>query len=547
MKKIFLGIGFLFLGLLIFSSCPQEAASPPSSFSVRYHRNGGVGEPPSGGIYAPGETFPVAQNLTISKEAHYFSGWNTGADGKGETYAPNDIYSMGTADVTFYAQWEEGGTIDFWAQSVVTSAWYTIAAVKLAEGDHCIVYGDSLKNISKATAENIVKEYEEKIYPPMQRVFGDPPDIDSNGKVILFLLDILDGYNGGGYVAGYFSQYHMMSNTVYQNSNEADMLFLDIYPGEAGTDIFYATIAHELQHLIDFGKTTSRDLWINEGLSLSAEYLYGGQRSDRIEIYNYAQPYGLAIPYGNNFFVWNGYWENQGDSLSNYATAYLFFQWLRLQAKGTEIGDADGTGIYRAISDSSSYDYRGVTAAAAQINPVFADWPALLGSWMLANWYNSPTGIFGYREEIPLVRYALTPTNSGQSYNLYPGEGVFSKINGSASYVPTGNIKYRGVSEPAASDAPVDENIETLFQGSTQTGTYLLTFNGNTNKDGGDEEGRLGSVLAGSPGERSILSSGGGAAPPRGPYPIDLRDKLAGRGGPPKPVSFEEARTKGRR
>jgi hypothetical protein len=385
----------------------------------------------------------------------------------------------------------------------------------------------------------------------MEKVFGLPPDIDGNGQVILLLLDILDGYTAstGGYVAGYFSSQHMMKNdSANSNSNEADMLFLDISPGEAGSDTFYATIAHELQHLIDFGKTTSRDLWINEGLSLSAEYLYGGQRADRIDRYTRAEEYRLTIPYGNNFFVWDGYWEREmGDSLSNYITAYIFFQWLRLQARGTAIGGSDGTGIYTAISDAGFGDYRDVSAAAAQANSAFIDWTTLLGSWMLANWYNSPEGIFGYRGEIDLKKkYALNPAPSGQAYALDPGEGVFSPRGSAAASSPGGNIRYSGIGSEDASAAPPDGMVGSLFQGPPQAGPYLLTFNGNTDKNGAKETGYLGSVSAEPEGLRSIQSSEGAAspAPPLGPYPIGARDKLAGHGGTRRPVSFEEARTK---
>ncbi|MDR3160464.1 MAG: hypothetical protein LBU28_02490, partial [Spirochaetaceae bacterium] len=448
---------------------------------------------------------------------------------------------------------------DFQVQSVVSSAWYTLTAANLAEGPHCIVYADQNKVVSKAAAQRLVTEYEEKIYPPLERVFGAPPDIDGNGKVILLLLDILDGYTpaGSGYVAGYFSSYHMMkSNAVYPHSNEADMLFLDIYPGEIGSDTFYATIAHELQHLIDFGKTSARemnrDIWINEGLSLSAEYLYGGQRPDRIDLYDEANAYGLGLPWGNNFFVWNGYWEREkGDSLSNYVTAYLFFQWLRIQAQGT--------GIYTAISDAVKGegfgDYRDVTAAAATVNDAFADWPVLLGSWMLANWYNNERGVFGYRGEITLTeKYVLSPAQSGDSYALFPGEGVFSP-RGGTSYSPQGNIRYYGVSGEASA-APADPTAG-FFEGSSQTGPYLLTFNGNSSTGGGSEPGSLGVPVAqaglsrSSPdaGVVSLRSSGRAVspAPPLGPYPVGLGDKLAGHGDTPRPVGFEEARTKGGR
>jgi hypothetical protein len=79
---------------------------------------------------------------------------------------------------------------------------------------------------------------------------------------------------------------------------------------------------------------------MNEGLSEAAGYLYGmttanGDPSDRMATYN--DYYNDAIGLGDNFYVW----DNR-DLLTDYATAYMFFQWLRLQSGGIFVERSTG-------------------------------------------------------------------------------------------------------------------------------------------------------------------------------------------------------------
>ena len=59
------------------------------------------------------------------------------------------------------------------------------------------------------------------------------------------------------------------------------MLYMDCNPGNPAATTFNLTMAHELQHLVNFnqkvfvqGSPAGQDTWINEGLSNAAEYVY---------------------------------------------------------------------------------------------------------------------------------------------------------------------------------------------------------------------------------------------------------------------------------
>lgn len=77
-----------------------------TAYSVTYNANGGSGSVPSdGNSYANGATVTVLDKNTLTKSDYVFAGWNTKSDGTGTWYDPSETFSMGTKNVTLYAQW----------------------------------------------------------------------------------------------------------------------------------------------------------------------------------------------------------------------------------------------------------------------------------------------------------------------------------------------------------------------------------------------------------------------------------------------------------
>jgi hypothetical protein len=324
----------------------------------------------------------------------------------------------------------------------------------------------------RSDVESLAGEFDTKIFPLVTENFGNFLDVDNNGKVIFLLLDIQD-IPGIGYTAGYFYTGDMYDPSIREYSNMADMLYIDINPGKVSNQSLRYNMAHEFQHLVNFSVRQSmgspQDVWINEGLSTAAEYLYGGKHlQDRIDFFNDPR---TSIPYGNNFYYWNDGFFYGDSGLANYATVYLFFQWLRIHAD-------NGQEIYKEIINSEYGDYRAVTGAASRrFDPPVTDvWELLLRTWLAANCLNEESGLNGYKGELETRVFDIPPERpyfikqDKNPFPLFPGEAVYSTLAGDNSYANTGNIRYAGLKN----SSPVDTD------GTYSDGWKLLTYNVNT-------------------------------------------------------------------
>jgi hypothetical protein len=387
----------------------------------------------------------------------------------------------------------------FRALNVVNNSFYNTQARLLYEGVRVNIWVELGSNVSQDTARAIANTYDNTIFERMMSAFNaginftdggvvvarNPMELadyrgDGDGKLAILLLTIRDGYGEGdniAFVGGYFNSIDLYINP---NSNQKDMIYINTRLVQYGLDAIYDTIAHEMQHLMNYVISTSTirdgrrmDIWINEGLSEAAQWIWSRRHTqERVDWFN-ADPL-QTIALGNNFFVWGSRTFMIPDAiLDDYATVYLFFQWLRLQAGGS-------TGIYRDILHSPFSDFRSVTSAANATMPGrnYDTWGNLLRTWLAANFINAPTGPYGYMND-PLLRdvrhkyYLSAP--EGSSVPLFPGEGIFTQKTSLPS--ATTFIRYAGMPAMGSMDAPI-------VTGNTQF-RFLLSYNIDTRSNGG--------------------------------------------------------------
>jgi hypothetical protein len=410
----------------------------------------------------------------------------------------------------------------FYAQNIATRKFYTLEAKMLYEDEKCEIWAETGSEVTAAKAREIAFEYNNKIRQIIVDTFGSD-DIDildfanrlvgrDNGKLTILLLDIKDKYKNpetDTYVAGYFYAGNFLrkgknisGGNIYY-SNGRDMIYLDTNPGLKNYSAqVYETFAHELQHLVNFATTVlidrehSMETWIDEGLSAYAEYLYLGKNPE--DKCAWLSDNRNTVMTGNNFFVWDNYKDKPAAIMDDYATVYLFFRWLYLQA------DANlQSRIFREIIHSPHNDYRAVTSV------VDKDWEFLLKTWFAAN-HDPKNAVYGYKGDLYLQEGAgsiytfykgvrVTPIG-GSTRSLYPGEGVYSIINGP---YPTGggtNIRHE------------------------ELNNYLLTFNANANNEAGREIGTLTGVPV--PSASQTTADSARSAERTRPFVIDAQDLL---------------------
>lgn len=205
-----------------------------------------------------------------------------------------------------------------------------INATLILEGAHSQIYTDlTVDSILSNVIQAINTSFETIIYPTITGVYGLPPDIDSNGKIIILLFDIIDGQGSSSYVAGFFDSNHETQNFKY--SEKAEILHIDANEGlphlKAGE---FETIAHEFQHMIHYYHDYEENIWLDEAASMLAEYLIGENPFDGTDPY---QPAFESHP-DVSLTYWD-YYGTPGLVFANYGASFAFFLYLLEKYNGT--------------------------------------------------------------------------------------------------------------------------------------------------------------------------------------------------------------------
>jgi hypothetical protein len=174
-------------------------------------------------------------------------------------------------------------------------------------------------NISSSDLQHVLDRFTNTDYSIITDTFGDPSDVDGNGKVIFLFTPLVDQVGG---VAGFFSSQSLFSEFDGGNGNRTDMMFI----GLSHELEFYAPLlAHEFQHLISFNQHVlvrdgeSEESWLNEGLSHHTEDLVDGHiTGDLPRLY---APF-LEVPENYSLI------GDAGDSNGVRGTAYMFVRGL---------------------------------------------------------------------------------------------------------------------------------------------------------------------------------------------------------------------------
>jgi hypothetical protein len=262
---------------------------------------------------------------------------------------------------------------------------YQVASTCRAVGTHCYIFVEDASwtagKVTQAQVDSIEVAFDSRtpasstkgIYQTDVDTFGAPPDVDGDPKIIIFILDIKDGYTeGNSFTMGYFFS---RDQTDFTGSNHAEIFYLDCNPTDFTSSYYFTqarqTLAHEFQHMIHFAYhrgtegSPSQTIFLNEGCSLVAELVNG---------YDFREQSSFAADTPQPLFGWRG---TTNDGLKDYSRAARFMLYYY---------DQFGADFLKKFVQSSYVGVTGVDDALSRLTTTtsrrFAD---ILPDWYIAN------------------------------------------------------------------------------------------------------------------------------------------------------------------
>lgn len=292
-------------------------------------------------------------------------------------------------------------------------------------GSTCTVWGvvgEETENITPEKAEAIALRFDTgdsgypSIHDKILEAFGswENIDVDNDGKTAIVCQDISGG------VAGYFTQSDL-------NGETAAMDMVHINNGGDDEELWnsiYGTLAHELQHAINFAQTGGNsETWLNETFSQSAKAIAGygtktiGQVYTSLMYVTGADEYGISAHGYTVPFIYAGDFVPNGlaeETSSVYGQWYLFGRYLSSQTQRLE-GGADA--VFKTILSSGSSAQKECTWESLErglekigylgAGKAVPDMNALIQNYNMALYLQEPDGLYSLGNDGQIILDSL--------------------------------------------------------------------------------------------------------------------------------------------
>ncbi|MCF7797896.1 MAG: hypothetical protein K9N36_09040, partial [Candidatus Marinimicrobia bacterium] len=261
-------------------------------------------------------------------------------------------------------------------EAFVTPTATRFGALKLIS-DHCEIYVDEDVWGTRITMDDVLKLAETfETKTPMDSTqgikaivdewYGDVKDTDGNGKVIIFLADVLDEYdlgrndtNSSFFENGYIT---MADTTDSEFSNRGDIIYLDVDPQVIGTPP-YTTWNHSMLHALAYQYThmaalhnkPAQEPWIRYGVALKLQEMVVGN------VKFFGDGANTKATAANELTYINASLLKSRDDLFN---VYNFFTYLTEKYSDPD----DPLAVIRAIAASDELGVAAVDEAIAQFD-----------------------------------------------------------------------------------------------------------------------------------------------------------------------------------
>ncbi len=244
-------------------------------------------------------------------------------------------------------------------------------------------------NLDLAELRQASQRLDETLYPRLVALFGPPGEVglDANGR-----FAILHTRLGLGLELGYFTSVDLYPAGLFAISNEQAMVYLNVDELDVGSELYYGTLVHEIQHLIQGHVDPNEKAWLDEGLSQLAELYLGFYTVDTLP---YLEKPGISLT------LWPA--DADDDLEAHYAAAYLFLVYFWEQLGET------------AVQELARHPANGVASVWSVLQGFAPErpLPSFVADWAVANLLDDPdAGDAYYYENLLLTEYPAAYTVS---------------------------------------------------------------------------------------------------------------------------------------
>ncbi|MFN2189609.1 MAG: hypothetical protein ACK2T3_12670, partial [Candidatus Promineifilaceae bacterium] len=217
-----------------------------------------------------------------------------------------------------------------------------IGAVLAAVTEHAYFWLDEDLNYDLHDIEREAQRFEDDFYPIVYGLFGEEwrPGVDSDSHFSVLHL----AKHSGDDELGFFSSADEYPWAVTLDSNQQEMVYLNMDILSLGSDLYHGTLIHEIQHLIQWNKDANEAIWVSEGLAQFTELFAGFDTVDTASDY-------LTHP-EIQLNSWE--FEDEDKLYAHYGASYLFMVYLWEQAGKAALSDlveeqSDGLSGVRSV------------------------------------------------------------------------------------------------------------------------------------------------------------------------------------------------------
>lgn len=257
----------------------------------------------------------------------------------------------------------------------------TVEATLVAVTENAYFWVDDNLNLSPAQVQAAANRFETEFYGRLTNLFGAvwTPGMDNDPRISILHLS-----NGGSDELGRFNSDDEYPRSLYGRSNEQEIIYINMNELEPGSDLYYGTLVHETQHLIQWYVDAGETRWLNEGLSQLAEVMVGF--NDTAATIDYLE--NPEIPFND--------WDFDNE-YPYYAASYLYAVYLWEQ-----LGD-------EAIQELSRHPANGLASVYAVLQGYRPETTLeqFTAGWAAANYLDDPAaGPLYHYKSLELTRPA---------------------------------------------------------------------------------------------------------------------------------------------